>query len=358
MKILVLGGTGAMGIYLVNLLVSDGHTVSVTTRKQLSSNFGVNYIEGNAHDIIFLKSILSDGYDIIVDFMVYWSPAEFNDKMSLLLNSTGQYVFLSSSRVYACSNSPITEDSPRLLDVCLDEEYLKTDEYALAKAREENMLRHSGYSNWTIIRPYITYSEMRLQLGVFEKEIWLYRALKGKTIVFSNDIAEKFTTLTYGFDVSFGIAAIIGKSEALGNVFHITTTTPIKWEKALDIYLEVIKEKTGKNPKVLMLEKSPKTIFEISKYQILYDRLYDRTFDNAKINQFIDSKKFLKPESGLRHCLEKFIENPEFLTIDSRQQAIMDRYTGEFSSLFDFKKMKHKIGYLAYRFFNNKWFNS
>ena len=67
----------------------------------------------------------------------------------------------------------------RLLDVSHDSIYLKTDEYALAKARQEDILRKSGKNNWTIIRPYITYSESRLQLGVLEKEAWLYRALKG-----------------------------------------------------------------------------------------------------------------------------------------------------------------------------------
>ena len=40
------------------------------------------------------------------------------------------------------------------------------------------------------------------QLGVLEKELWLYRALNGRTIVFSKDIAEKSTTLTYGYDVA------------------------------------------------------------------------------------------------------------------------------------------------------------
>ena len=56
-----------------------------------------------------------------------------------------------------------------------DEEYLKTDEYALSKARQEDILHRSGKNNWTVIRPYITYSEIRLQLGVLEKELWLYR---------------------------------------------------------------------------------------------------------------------------------------------------------------------------------------
>ena len=85
---------------------------------------------------------------------------------------------------YANENGRITEKSKRLLDVCTDEEYLKTDEYALTKVRQENILLSSGKKNWTIIRPYITYNVERLQLGVYEKENWLYRALHGRSIVF------------------------------------------------------------------------------------------------------------------------------------------------------------------------------
>lgn len=75
-------------------------------------------------------------------------------------------------------------------------QYVQSDEYAIAKAKQEDILRNSDFKNWTIVRPYITYSDERLQLGFFEKELWLYRAIKGKTIIFPSDIYEKTTTLT------------------------------------------------------------------------------------------------------------------------------------------------------------------
>ena len=53
---------------------------------------------------------------------------------------------------------------------------------------EENLLFNSEKNNFTIIRPTITYNTQRLQLGVLEKENWLYRALHGRAIVFSDDV--------------------------------------------------------------------------------------------------------------------------------------------------------------------------
>ncbi|HOG19853.1 MAG TPA: NAD-dependent epimerase/dehydratase family protein [Salinivirgaceae bacterium] len=254
MKILLLGGTGAMGEYLSDILSQKGNQTFVTTRSLRTSKENLTFIQGNAKNLSFLKSILDKRWDAIVDFMVY-STAQFQKRVDLLLNATHQYVFLSSARVYADSESPIVESSPRLLDVSNDVEFLKTDEYSLAKARQEDILRKSGKANWTIIRPYITFSSHRLQLGVLEKEDWLYRALKGKTIVFSEDINSKLTTLTFGIDVAKSISALIGEEETYGETFHITTEEHTKWSEILDLYLDILENHLGYRPKVIFENK-------------------------------------------------------------------------------------------------------
>lgn len=277
MKILILGGTGAMGVHLVEILSGRGDEVFVTSRRARPSHDNITYIQGDAHDDGFLESLLSGRrWDAIIDFMVY-ATGEFRRRAPLLLDATAQYVFLSSARVYADSDAPITEESPRLLDVSQDREYLATDEYALAKARQEDILRaECGKGNWTIVRPYITYSEIRLQLGVLEKEAWLARALHGQTVVFSKDIADKMTTLTYGYDVARGIAALIGREKALGEAFHITCDRPIRWREVLNLYIEVLERKTRQRPKVLLTDTAPHIT-----PQVKYDRYYNREFDNT-----------------------------------------------------------------------------
>ena len=329
-KVLLLGGTGAMGAHLTRILAEQGENVFVTSRRSRKTEFdNVHYFQGDAKDENFVRALLEKKFDVIVDFMVYSTPI-FNERHKLFLDNCEQYVFLSSSRVYAnnCGNA-ITEDSPRLLDVSSDEEYLKTDEYALTKARQENILRGSGKNNWTIIRPYITYSEIRLQLGVLEKEDWLQRALQGKTIVFSKDIAEHKTTLTYGFDVARGIAAIIGEEKALGEAFHITGNESMKWSEILEIYLNTIEKLTGTRPNVLLTEKSQN--LRHGKYQVIYDRYFDRVFDNSKIDKFIDTKSFLSSRVGIVKSLEEFLKNPEFLGVNLRAEALKDRTCGNWT---------------------------
>lgn len=348
MNVLILGGTGAIGAHLVRKLVAGGVSCVVTSRKKRPTESNPTYAQGNAHDIIFMQQVLSTRkWDAIVDFMTY-STEDFKSRFQLLLRATRQYIFLSSSRVYAECDGKITENSPRLLDVCKEENYLSTDEYALRKARQEDVLQNSGYHHWTIIRPYVTFSEQRLQLSPLEKEYWLYRALHGRTIVFSKDLAEKTTTLTYGEDVARGIASLIGKESAFGKAFHITISETHQWSEILMAYLDVLENKTGKRPKVLLTDKW-ESYFVGNVFQVKYDRMYDRKFDNSRINDFIDTSTFKDTIPTLTQCLSAFLENPYFKPINWRKEARKDRLTGEWARQSEIQGVKHKVIYLLNR---------
>lgn len=296
MTILILGGTGAMGTYLVQILKQKNCELYVTSRTFHESK-EINYILGDAKNDVFLKSILNIKYDAIIDFMVY-STEEFRCRYKLLLEATKQYFYFSSARVYANSDL-LTEDSQRLLDSSIHSQYIQSDEYAIAKAKQEDILRNSDFKNWTIVRPYITYSDSRLQLGFFEKELWLYRA--------------------------------------------------IKWGDVLKIYMSVL----GDNLKVTYVNDS-NALGKVTnrKEQIKYDRLYDRKFDNSKICSIdplmIDAKK---PEDGLKECLLRFINNgAKFDKIDWKFEGYADKITKEKTRLKEIKGVKNLLKYLIARY--------
>lgn len=233
-----------MGEPLVNMLAEKGHEVYVTSRQMREyGNQKVRCIKGNAHDMDFLDTVLRENYDVLIDFMSY-SLSEVQERLDRILDSVGQYIFLSSCRVYAESKTPITEDTPRLLDVCGDKEYLATEEYALAKAREENLLFESGRNNWTIVRPTVTYNSRRLQLGCYELEEWFGRALRGKPVVFFDDLVDKLTSMTYGGDVAAGISYLVGNPQAMGEVVNIASPESKTWGEILEIYKETLAKST------------------------------------------------------------------------------------------------------------------
>ena len=139
MKILILGGTGAIGKHLVNQLsINSKNQIYVTSRKKINSS-KINYVLGDAKNLSFLALLLNEYWDVIIDFMSY-STQEFDNRFSLLCKSTKRYIFLSSSRVYSNSKEKLNEESIRLLESSLDHTYLNSDEYALSKARQEDLL--------------------------------------------------------------------------------------------------------------------------------------------------------------------------------------------------------------------------
>ena len=338
MTILVLGGTGAMGTHLISFLSENNDVNVIVTSRRERTGFGnIHYIVGNARDRAFLNGLLNNAhFDVIVDFMNY-NYEEFLEYHQILLNATDHYVFLSSSRVYANTEGQITEECPRLLEVTKDKEFLSTNRYALRKAREEDMLRTSGMTNYSIIRPYITYSNRRLQLGIYEKEEWLYRVLNDKPLIMSKGILDKTTTLTFGRDVSLGIYKIaLGKP--LADAVHITTMENMTWLEILKMYSSIIKKQTGKD---IILYTSPemKSIEMIYEggYNTIYDRQWNRQFDNAKAEKVCGHIDYLSMREGLSGCLEGFLRewkvegNELFLPLNSEYENEMDRLTQESS---------------------------
>lgn len=297
-KVLLLGGTGAIGSYLIEECIRLGYTVFVTTRSLRVEDEKIKFIRGNAKDISFLNEISKKGkFDVVIDFMVY-ATHEFKVNIDLLLSLGTQYIYVSSYRVFSdTGHEPITETSPRLIDTVDDSKYLSTDEYALAKARQEDILtRDYRNRNWTIVRPSITYSTNRFQFGALEANTILPRARDKLAVPIPESMLDKKTTMTWAGDVAKMIASVLGNQKAYNEAFNTLTDEYKTWKEIADIYaskLEMIVEpvddetyqKIGLNP-----------------WQIKYDRMLNRICSNDKIISFsgLNKSDFMSLESGLQ----------------------------------------------------------
>lgn len=297
-RILLLGGTGAMGANLGRRLAERGYDVCVTSRSARTDAGRVHFICGNAKNKSFLEKTLGAlKPDAVVDFMSYGS-AEFALRRDVLLNGTGQYVFISSCRVFA-GEEVHTENSPRLLDVCQDTEYLKTDEYALAKARSENMLRDSGRRNWTIVRPCITYAYPRLQFGCLEANAFLPRVAQGLPVPMPVEMLQKRTTMLHGDMVAEMIARLVGNQRAIGEDFNTVTSENHTWAEVAELYGEFL------GMKIAPCSLDAYMSF-CNPWQVKFGRMVHHVFDNRKIlevtgmrlGDLVSLREGLSKESG------------------------------------------------------------
>lgn len=238
-KVLVLGGTGAMGSYLVPLLVDCGYQVEVTSRKARQSDTpNITYLQGSAKDIEFIKG-LADGcnYAAIFDFMLYSYP-EFKERYEQLLAMTSQYFFVSSYRVYADADVAITEDTPRKVDLAETVPRYADDHYGMSKGRQENLLFSSGQKNWVIIRPSMTFSTDRFQFGCADN-FDVIRSQRELISALPSSVVHQKTSLTYGKDVAKMLVRLIGNEQSYGQAFNMSTGENHQWCEVADIYGEV-----------------------------------------------------------------------------------------------------------------------
>ena len=139
MNILLLGGTGAIGSAVLEELKNFDCDIYITSRSVIKNSQRITYINGDAKKIDFLKDVLrSREWGCIIDFMAYKTD-EFSLRWNLLFKNQNRYFFLSSARVFA-DHKIIDETSLRLIDSSIDKNFLRSEEYSISKARQENII--------------------------------------------------------------------------------------------------------------------------------------------------------------------------------------------------------------------------
>ena len=281
-RILAIGATGALGTYLVPALLDKGCAVDVISLDDVRSDReNLCYIRMNAKDPSQLEPVVKTNYDAIVDFMIYPNPDEYRPFLDLFLSHTGHYVFLSTYRIYAGS-WPITEASPRLLDVSQDQRLLTSGDYCIYKAQEEDMLRADGRNHYTILRPAITYSKRRFQLVTLEAAVLVWRMLRGKTVVLPKEALDIQGTLSWAGDFGRLVSRLVMNQTAMGETYTVSTSEHHSWREIADLYREIggLKYVAAGIEDFLSII-APGSIH--ARQQLVYDRCFNRVVDNTKI---------------------------------------------------------------------------
>lgn len=327
-KVFVIGGTGVMGTYLTRQLLDLGYAVDAATRHdKVSDNPDLNYVKADFTNLRVITDYLSGRhYDAIVDFMTY-TTAMFAERYELLLSSTDQFIFLSSYRAYSDLEIPTVETSPRLLDVVDDMEFLTSEDYSLFKSREENILRSSKFTNWTIVRPAITYSSQRIAFVTLELSLMLSRAKAGKPIYIPQECYDIPATCTWAGDVARMIALLVGNDKAFCEAFSVCTAENQTWGTIAGYYKELIGADIRPVPIQDYLDffgNKP-----VSRWMLIYDRCMKRVMDNSKILAAtgIKQEELTGIRDGIAKCIAEVPEDKVWTkyTLPS-VDAAMDEY--------------------------------
>lgn len=302
-NVLLIAGGGTLGTYTAEELLRLGCSVDVIClENKVSDNDKLKFYKSYATEELLQELFSKKHYHGIVNFIHYPDVEEYKPVHKLLAANTDHLIFLSSYRVYANLQHPVTENAPMLLDVIKDDkEFIEKEDYALSKAKAEKFLREeSGTDNWTAVRPVISFSERRFDLVTrYGREV-IEKAAAGEAIALPEGAKKMTAGLDWAGNSGKLIANLLFKPGTFRESYTISSAQNLTWGEVADIYTELVGAKFD-------WVNTEEYIREYGTWHLIYDRLFDRKIDNSKVLQATGLKKedFKSIKEGLLIEMEK-----------------------------------------------------
>ena len=208
MRILIMGGTRFIGVYLTKILVEQGHEVVLFNRGNKPAPVeGVKQIHGDRTDASQLKEKLSqENFDAIFDN----NGREQSDTQPLaeiFKNRVQHFVYMSSAGVYLKS-----DQLPHVEGDAVDPKSRHK-----GKHETEAYLAEQGLP-FTAIRPTYIYGPQNYN----ELEAWFFdRIVRDRPIPIPGN-GLHITQLGHVKDLAAAMAAVLGNSKAVGQIYNVS----------------------------------------------------------------------------------------------------------------------------------------
>lgn len=331
MKILFIGGSGAISAACVRRLSAHGHEVSVLNRGGKNDRLPaqVERIQADARDESSLRQAVEGRrFDAVADFIAF-KPEHVIMSYDIFKVRTNQYIFISSASAYQKppASDAITESTPLSNPFWqYSRDKIACEDFLVARYRDE------GFPV-TIIRPSHTYSEWTVPLAIHgAKGAWhvLDRMRQGKPVPVPGD-GTTLWTFTHADDFAAAFAGIAGNPHAIGEAFHITGDERVTWNQAYDS----IGRALGVQPNLMRL---PTWLLDAAGKPFGYDftgslwgdKAHCTVFDNTKIKRFVPGwNASIRYDQGVARSISSMLANPQLQTPDPDFDAFCEKLHAE-----------------------------
>lgn len=334
MKVLFIGGTGLISSACAEAAITRGMELFLLTRGKSTKYApprGAQTITGDitGDPAELARTLAPYSFDAVVNWIAFKAP-DIERDIKLFTGRTRQYVFISSASAYQkpSTHYRITEDTP------LANPYWQ---YSRDKiACEERTLHEYRERQFpvTIVRPSLTYgpSQIPFAVGSWNHPYTVIdRMRRGKKVIVPGD-GSSLWTCTWNGDFAKAFVGLLGREEALGHAFHITSDETLTWNQLYTIAAHA----AGAEPKLqhiasdLIAAHLPETTGGL-----IGDKAVSVVFDNSKIKRFVPGFVATVPWSeGVRRALAWLDADPARRTIDEEANAKWDRLIAAYELAF------------------------
>ncbi|MBW4418923.1 MAG: NAD-dependent epimerase/dehydratase family protein [Myxacorys californica WJT36-NPBG1] len=250
MKILIMGGTRFIGVYLTRLLVEQGHDVTLFNRGNKPAPVeGIQQIQGDRTNPTDLKDKLAGTeFDAIFDN----NGRELSDTQPLadIFNGRVQhFVYMSSAGVYQKSDQmPHIEGDP-------------VDPKSRHKGKNDTelYLAEQGLP-FTSIRPTYIYGAQNYN----DLEAWFFdRIVRDRTVPIPGH-GQHFTQFGHVKDLANAMTKVLGNSKAIGQIYNVSHNRAVTF----DGLARACAQAAGKDPATLQLVHYDPKAFDFGKRKV------------------------------------------------------------------------------------------
>ncbi len=162
MKVLLIGGTGILSTDIVKEALNQNYDVYVVNRGHRNTDNRVKVIIGDIRKVKQIQQKIENLYfDVVIDFLSF-NEKQLKNTLEIFNQKCDQFIFISSATVYRKTKKG---------ELITEKTELKNEEwdYAVNKIKCEKFLRENYEKTgqcYTIIRPYVTYSNRRIPFAI------------------------------------------------------------------------------------------------------------------------------------------------------------------------------------------------
>jgi len=318
MKVLFIGGTGIISSACTRLAADRGVELYVMNRGQSWRPIpdSVTRLMGDIRDPQSAREAIGKlEFEAVVDWVAF-TPEHVETDIELFRGRTAQYIFISSASAYQTppTSLPVTEST--ILDNPVwqySRDKIACEERLIRAYREEHF-------HYTIVRPSHTYDCTLLP----PHGGWtvIDRMRRGEPVVVHGD-GTSVWTLTHHRDFAKGLVGLLGRDDAIGETFHITSDEWLTWDRIHHILARAA------GTKAEIVHVPSEVIHSYDREwgeSLLGDKTHSMIFDNSKIKRFVPDFAATIPFSqAAEEIIAWYDADPSRRTIDEEFDHTMSR---------------------------------
>jgi nucleoside-diphosphate-sugar epimerase len=319
-RTLFIGGTGLISSACSVAALEAGHELWLLNRGRsaLPPAPGAHVLRANVRDEAELAAaVAGKDWDSVVQWVAY-TPAQVAQDLKVFAARTAQYVFISSASTY--HKPPLTwliSESTPLANPFWS--------YSADKIACERLLAAEEAVPWTIVRPSHTYgpSQIPVAVGSWAKPFTIVDRMRRAAPVIVPGDGTSLWTLTHNSDFAGAFVGLLGRPEAIGEAFHITSDEALSWDQ---IY-RAVADAAGAEAKLVHV---PTDAFEGADPDawagLIGDKSHCAVFDNSKIRSLVPGfRARVTFAQGARESVAWFDADPARQLIDDEANRRWDR---------------------------------